>query len=321
MQSGTVIVHYHFLCLQARTDIDVVVVPILELLMNMKDKKMNHVYILMIILLILSQDSSFAHNANGLILKDITLYKKRPMHNIRLDSLMVMVLLQVALYNIHSAKDMYLHTNTLATLANIAPTLSDMFPATCQRILHVLEKLDERLQAFNGGNETHEKEQTLEVQLLSDFLSIVLEVLNAIVVNNLTTNPTLVYCMLQKKDCIERLQNNVQYRDMASNISIVVHFFGDQVEKEISTNQHGLTAERVQDTIVLAMRQWNGDMLQISTDLKFSYEEGMYIEYALLLLSQDCILYSLILLIILQKHLMPTSLFHMSRVLHSLLHR
>lgn len=263
--------------MQARTDIDMIVVPILELLMDIKERKVNHVYILMIILLMLSQDDAFGHNANGLILKEVPFYKTRSLHNIRLDSLIVMVLLQVALYNIHSVQDMYLHTNTLATLANIAPTLSDICPTVCQRILNVLEKLDAKLLSPAKEDQLNRDDSpTLEMQLISDFLNIIVEVLNAVVVNNLTNNPTLVYCMLYKKECLERIGNDPKYKDMASNISITLRFFGDHVEKEISAKHHGLTADRIQDRIILAMRQWNSDMLQASTDLKFSYEEGTF---------------------------------------------
>jgi dymeclin len=270
--------------MQARTDIDVVVLPILELLMDIKKKKVNQVYILLIILLMLSQESAFGYNANGLILKDVGFYKARPLHTIRLDSLMVLVLLHVALYNIHLEQDMYLHTNTLAILANIAPTLSDIFPAACQRILNILEKLYERFQSptdEDKGND--DSSPQLEMQLVSDFFSIILELLNSVVVNNLTNNPTLVYCMLHKKECLERIWSNPQYSDMAYNISIVTKFFGDRIEKEISANRHGLTAERIQDRIVFAMRQWNTDTLQISTDLKFSYEEGTFYQFMMLL--------------------------------------
>lgn len=236
---------------------------------------MSQVYILMIILLILSQDPAFAHNANGLILRDVPFYKARSLNNIRLDSFMVMILLQVALLNLHTIQDTYLHTNTLATLANLAPTLSDISPSTCQRILNVLEKVSERLETVSNAPEMNIRVRKKEIQLISDFITIILEVLNAIVVNNLTTNPTLVYCMLHKKECLERIQSNPEYREITSNICTVLHYFGDQIEKEISANQHGLTAEKIQDRIEVAMKQWNSELLQISTDLKFSYEEGM----------------------------------------------
>lgn len=265
---------------QAKTDVDIIVMPILELLIDIEDKNMNQVYILMIILLMLSEDSAFAQNANGLILKDVPFYKARLIKNVRMDSVIVIVLLHVALYNVYSTHDIYLHTNTLATLANMAPTLSDMCPAACQRILHAMEKLYERLQYVTAKHQTESNEQLVaEIQLISDFLGIVLEVLNAVIVNNLTTNAMLVYCMLHKKECIERIQGNPQYREMTSNIGIVLHFFGDQVEKEIGANQHGLTAEKIQDALELAMRQWNSGILQASTDLKFSYEEGMCHDY------------------------------------------
>ena len=273
--------------MQARTDVDVVVVPMLRILLDVEKKSMNQLYIVVIILLMLSEESAFAQNCRGVTLKDVPFYSQKSLKDIKLDSLIVLVLLQVAQYNMYSTRDMYLQTNTLATLANMAPTLSDLYPVSCQRLLGILEKLYDRLgklseKSKSSDNNDNNKSNplALDMQLISDYLNIILEVLNAIVTNNLTSNSTLVYCMLHKKECIDAIHADPQFHDISKNIVIVIDYFCRILEGDVGSSAKkqstsgGLTTEKIQQVIENGMKTWKNDLLNGSTDLKFSYEEG-----------------------------------------------
>lgn len=249
---------------------------------------MNQLYIVMIILLMLSEESAFAQNCRGVTLKDVPFYTQKSLKDIQLDSLIILVLLQVAQYNMYSTRDMYLQTNTLATLANMAPTLSNVYPVSCQRLLGILEKLYDRLGKLSEKEKSSDNSDSnnqfnplaFDMQLTSDYLNIILEVLNAIVTNNLTSNSTLVYCMLHKKECIDAIHADPQFHDISENVVIVVDYFCRILEGDVSSSAHtqsphgALTTEKIQQIIENGMKTWKNDLLKGSTDLKFSYEEG-----------------------------------------------
>ena len=55
-----------------------------------------------------------------------------------------MVLLRTAHYNLSKLKDVYLHTNTLAALANLAPYMSNLSSHAAQRLVSLFDMLARR---------------------------------------------------------------------------------------------------------------------------------------------------------------------------------
>jgi hypothetical protein len=70
-----------------RTDLDTLLMPLLEMLYNAPKRTANQIYMLLIILLILSQDSSFNANIHKLVLPAVPWYQERLLPNISLGSL------------------------------------------------------------------------------------------------------------------------------------------------------------------------------------------------------------------------------------------
>lgn len=274
---GTQVLNIHECFIQARTDVDTIVLPILHLLMDFEKKNLTHVYILMIIMLIFSEEPSLAQNSGEILLKSVSFYKARMLKNIKLDSLIYLVLLHVAHYNMLVMKDMYLQTNTLATLANIGPAIKNLSPIACQKLLSILEKVNGRLNTIENSDGTvNQSFGALDVQLASDFINIILEVLNAIIVHNLSSNVNLVYSLMHKKECIDQIRAKPQYQDVAENVGRVVEYFADRIEEK-SRRGSPLTSEAVQEIIQDSMNGWRSSMLKPSVDLKFSYEEGTFL--------------------------------------------
>jgi dymeclin len=54
------------------------------------------------------------------------------------------VLLKTAHYNLAKLKDVYLHTNTLAALANLAPHVSHLSSHASQRLVSLFDMLARR---------------------------------------------------------------------------------------------------------------------------------------------------------------------------------
>lgn len=59
-------------------------------------------------------------------------------------SLMIVLLLRTAHYNLSKLKDVYLHTNTLAALANLAPHMSALSSHAAQRLVSLFDMLARR---------------------------------------------------------------------------------------------------------------------------------------------------------------------------------
>ncbi len=59
-------------------------------------------------------------------------------------SLLVVLLLRTAHYNLAKLRDVYLHTNTLAALANMAPHAQDLSSHAAQRLVSLFDMLARR---------------------------------------------------------------------------------------------------------------------------------------------------------------------------------
>ena len=59
-------------------------------------------------------------------------------------SLLVVLLLRTAHHNLSKLKDVYLHTNTLAALANLAPNMSNLSSHAAQRLMSLFDMLSKR---------------------------------------------------------------------------------------------------------------------------------------------------------------------------------
>jgi hypothetical protein len=118
--------------------------PILEMLYNASRKTSNQIYMLLIVLLILSQDSTFNASVHKLVLPSVPWYHERLMHQTSLGSLMVVILIRTIKYNLSKLRDVYLHTNCLAILANMAPHVHRLSAYASQRLVSLFDMLSRK---------------------------------------------------------------------------------------------------------------------------------------------------------------------------------
>ncbi|KAG8456851.1 hypothetical protein GDO86_002583 [Hymenochirus boettgeri] len=119
----------------ARTDIENLVLPILEILYHVEERNSHHVYMALIILLILTEDDGFNRSIHEVILKNITWYSERVLTEISLGSLLILVVIRTIQYNMTRTRDKYLHTNCLAALANMSSQFRSLHQYAAQRII------------------------------------------------------------------------------------------------------------------------------------------------------------------------------------------
>jgi hypothetical protein len=88
-----------------------------------------------------SQDSSFNANIHKLVLPAVPWYQERLLPDISLGSLVVVILIRTVKYNLSKLRDVYLHTNCLAALANMAPHVQNLNSYASQRLVSLFDML------------------------------------------------------------------------------------------------------------------------------------------------------------------------------------
>lgn len=275
-----------------RTDLDTMLMPILETLYNAsKRTSSNQIYMMLIVLLILSQDSSFNSSIHKMILPSVPWYKEHLLHQTSLGSLMVIILIRTVQHNLSKLRDVYLQTTCLATLANMAPHAHHLSAYASQRLVSLFYMLSRK---YNKLSElTGEKQQSIkislagegdgvsedlaaELQIFTDFLRLVLDILNAVLTYALPRNPEIVYAIMHRQEVFQPFKNHPRFHELVENIYTVLDFFNSRMDSQRSDREWSV--EKVLQFIINNCRSWRGEGMKMFTQLHFSYEQESHPE-------------------------------------------
>lgn len=273
-----------------RTDLDTLLMPILEALYNAPRRSANQIYMLLIILLILSQDSSFNASIHKLMLPGVPWYKERLLHQTSLGSLMVIILIRTVQYNLSKLRDVYLHTTCLATLANMAPHVHRLSAYASQRLVSLFFMLSRKYNklAELRDNKVHvakansiegnslSEDLSTELHIYTDFLRLVLEILNAILTYALPRNPEVVYAIMHRQEVFQPFKSHPRFNELLENIYTVLDFFNSRVDAQRMDGEWSV--EKVLQVIIINCRSWRGDGMKMFTQLRFTYEQESHPE-------------------------------------------
>ena len=168
----------------ARSDLDLVIIPLLRSLYfssvmkqnNLSQKKgtgtqnspfqplsqtdkpfrsQSQLYVILILLLIFSQDPSFGRDSfKRVSIPSVQWYKERQIKAISLGSMVLVVLLRVITFNLNMLHDEFLLSNCIAVLLNLSPHIVQLHKYVATRITFVATSCFKRyltLLAENGG--------------------------------------------------------------------------------------------------------------------------------------------------------------------------
>ncbi|KAL5158924.1 Dymeclin [Glycine soja] len=273
-----------------RTDLDTLLMPILEALYDARRRTANQIYILLIILLILSQDSSFNAGIHKLILPTVPWYKERLLLQSSLGSLMVIILIRTIQYNLSKLRDVYLHTTCLATLANLAPHVHRLSAYASQRLVSLFGMLSRKYNKLadlrdgklnNAGSNSIERsslveDMSAELQIYTDFLRLVLEIINAILTYALPRNPEVVYEIMHKQEVFQPFKNHPCFNELVENIYTVLDFFNSRMDAQRMNGDWSVN--EVLQVIIVNCRSWRADGMKMFTQLHFTYEQESHQE-------------------------------------------
>jgi len=258
-------------------DIQRMVVSLLKVLYNGDSQGSHHLYMSLIILLLLSEDEGFNSNVHNIIIRNPQWYTERALNEISLGGLIVLVVIRTIQRNIVKASDKYLHTNCLATLANMAAHFRRLHSYVCQRLISLLCVLNKRRirivqqlkqTSIPVEDDASREELEQDLSIVDEVLRMLLEILNAAFSHQLSSNQHLVYSMLHKKEVLEVLRRQATFQDVVANLDMVANYF--------STRVGGLTEPGVTDilqTIHLSCGDFPKDELKKFPELKFRYVE------------------------------------------------
>uniref|UniRef100_UPI00398F5929 dymeclin isoform X2 n=1 Tax=Pristiophorus japonicus TaxID=55135 RepID=UPI00398F5929 len=265
----------------ARTDVENLVLPILEILYHVEERNSHHVYMALIILLILTEEDSFNRSVHEVVLKNITWYAERVLTEISLGSLLILVVLRTVQYNMTRTRDKYLHTNCLAALANMSAQFRSLHQYAAQRIISlfallskkhnkVLEQATQSLRGPVGAEENAPiPDYAQDLNVIEEVIRMMLEIINSCLSTSLHHNPNLVYALLYKRDLFEQFRMHPSFQDVMQNLDMVISFFSLRLE-QAGTD---LSVERVLEVIKQGAVALPKDKLKKFPELKFKYVE------------------------------------------------
>ncbi|XP_073026003.1 uncharacterized protein [Primulina eburnea] len=272
-----------------RTDLDTLLMPMLETLYNAPRRSSNHIYMVLIIFLILSQDSSFNASIHKLMLPNVPWYQERILHQTSLGSLMVIILIRTVKYNLSKLRDVYLHTNCLATLANMAPHVHRLSAYASQRLVSLFYMLSRKYNKLaeikndkmnvaddDLSGDTVAEDPSAELHIYTDFLRLVLEILNAILTYALPRNPEVIYAIMHRQEVFLPFKNHPRFNELLENIYTVLDFFNSRIDAQQRDGEWSV--EKVLQVIVNNCRSWRGEGMKMFTQLRFTYEQESHPE-------------------------------------------
>ncbi|XP_048875689.1 dymeclin isoform X2 [Brienomyrus brachyistius] len=241
----------------SRTDMENLVMPILDILYHVEDRNSHHVYMALIVLLILTEDDTFNRSIHEVMLKNITWYTERSLTEISLGSLLILVVIRTIQFNMTRTRDKYLHTNCLAALANMSAQFRCLHQYAAQRIISLFallskkhnKVLEQATQSLRGpmGSEGNAAlpDYAQDLNVIEEVIRMMLEIINSCLSNSLHHNPNLVYALLYKRELFEQFRSHPSFQDIMQNLDTVIGFFSARLEQAGSD----LSVERVQEVI------------------------------------------------------------------------
>ncbi|GFO41736.1 dymeclin-like [Plakobranchus ocellatus] len=278
----------------SRTNIDQLVMPLLQILYHTQEKSSHHIYMGLIILLVLSEDRVFNKSVHDIIVKNVIWYKERQLTEISLGGLLILVVIRTIQFNMTRMRDKYLHTNCLAALANMSSEFTNLNSFVAQKIVHLFSQLCKRhsrlvdqirasamesqgQEGSEGGGQSEEEQRREEEQqdhlqdlsVLEEVLRMVLEVINSTLTSHLQHNPHLVYSILYNRELFATFRAHPTFQDILQNIDTVLNYFSTRLEP-LGSNP---SSKDVLQTIKEAGMTFKKDKLKKFPELKFKYVE------------------------------------------------
>jgi len=273
----------------------------------------RHIYLIMIVFLILSRDSDFCRKIQTITIGNVPWFEERSVSNLSLGSLFVLVFVRSIQSNISGFRDPVLHTNCIASLANMSNYFQNLHPYPAQRLIFLFEFVGKkylRLETKICGNKgsanpdnqnllaqsaetlLNEIDEQSGLVIYGDLLVLILEILNAILCKNMSGNPNLIYSLLRQQELFSHFRTHLKFADLIENIDSVIAFFQTKIDEAHLTT---IGYDEVLTVIKKSLTKWPSGRLKSLNEIGFKYEEEknadeFFRPYIWAIISQDSFL-------------------------------
>jgi hypothetical protein len=123
-------------------------------------RSQSQLYVIIILLLLFSQDASFGRDAfRRITIPHVPWYKERNLRNINLGSVLLLTLLRSLLFNLLRVQDTFLLSNCCAVLMNLSPAIIDLHEYAAMRLASVTVSVMKRHLALHQQGQKKKKDQ------------------------------------------------------------------------------------------------------------------------------------------------------------------
>ena len=162
------------------------------------------------------------------------------MSEINLGGLLIAIVLRTIQFNMTRMRDKYLHTNCLATLANMSSQFQHLHTYVTQRIVSlfqllarkhakIVDLLHEQAKQEHSASATPSADAALpstnellqDLTIVEDVMRMVLEIINSCLIHTLSQNVNLIYALLYNRDLFDNYRTHPSFQDILQNIDAV----------------------------------------------------------------------------------------------------
>lgn len=226
-----------------KSDIDGILLPCLETLFKFKGPVTDTVYTILIVLLILSEESEFCKTVHSRsIIPSVSWIKEPLIENISLGSLIYFTLFRVIQINLRHQSDSYLHSNCIAIMSNLSPQTTNLHQVVSQKICSILLSFGRKLKTLVEKSETEiisedqfkgttETEEFIDdPSTYSDFISVLLNILNfSLSEKNISGSVDLIYSLLHNHSFLAAFETQSIFSAPSSNLRLIIDLFEDKL--------------------------------------------------------------------------------------------
>lgn len=187
-------------------------------------------------------------------------------------------------------QDKFLHTNLLATLANMSGSFKRVSPYVCEKLVSLFRRLVKRFtralrasnQAHNGHSAADQSDRVSEadtdvggesaandLSIYEEVLRMLLEIINSCLASQMMHNPNLVYTLLYNCSIFEPFQANPSFQDVLANIELVISYFSNQIKMQ--SKEETPSVVEVYQIIEESSKKWTSEKLKVRIRLTLTF--------------------------------------------------
>lgn len=243
-------------------------------------RSQSQLYVIIILLLLFSQDPSFGRDAFRRIhVASVMWYKERQLKHINLGSILFLTLLRSLMFNLQRLRDPFMLSNTCAILMNLSPSIADMHEYAAMRLVSVtisVMKRHSKLRSSSSNANDDEEDLTTPLGMYSEvahsLLSIITDCLSP---RKIEDNLHVIYALVyHQADFIKIFKEKKLYSPKkAERILSIAHAASSLIQEESARSAPKALKVLEAQIDVLKKASEKKKKKDRTDDFNFTYEE------------------------------------------------